>query len=386
MDKLKLRKIQFIIKHEAVYGNKYNYEKVDYINNTTAVCLIDNETNEENWVIPKNLSSIRERKSKSPQKAAQKLVNDICASRKLTLLEPFVYTGGVDYIVYSDKNNKIIKTTYKQFTKTGKSSKKVTKKMLNIIKKSGYELVGKYHFNKDRRTTKLLCPHCNTIFLVRPSAIYGNNFTCPCCRGNYENIMERINKKCDVFNCSVVELKLGPLYKTPITIKSNETGVIKTYRTISAFLSPRSNPVFDINNKRENKIQIVKEKCNKKNFTLISDYDGTTNSNNKNIHLKCNTCNHEWFVNYHNFINHDSGCAKCRDDKKRLPLSTVIERASKTQKIKYDYTNTIYKNCCTPMIIKPIDYDITTQNPCSHMNGHKPMSVYKEILKENKKQ
>ena len=49
----KLSKEQFIAKSKVVHGNKYDYSKVEYVNNYTKVCIVC-PVHGEFWQIPNN--------------------------------------------------------------------------------------------------------------------------------------------------------------------------------------------------------------------------------------------------------------------------------------------------------------------------------------------
>lgn len=50
----KLTKNEFIEKAKQIHGDKYDYSKVEYINNKTKVCIIDIKDNKEFWQTPAN--------------------------------------------------------------------------------------------------------------------------------------------------------------------------------------------------------------------------------------------------------------------------------------------------------------------------------------------
>lgn len=55
--------------------------------------------------------------------------------------------------------------------------------------------------------------------------------------------------------------------------------------------------------------QNVLDRCNEKEYVLVEPFF-YKNSKSK-IHLKCSKDNHEWYVNYNNFINNNTCCKKC---------------------------------------------------------------------------
>ena len=53
-NKLRFRKDEFIEKARAIHGDKYDYSKVEYVNNQTKVCIICKNCGNEFWMIPNN--------------------------------------------------------------------------------------------------------------------------------------------------------------------------------------------------------------------------------------------------------------------------------------------------------------------------------------------
>jgi hypothetical protein len=79
------------------------------------------------------------------------------------------------------------------------------------------------------------------------------------------------------------------------------------------FINKNVNCVKCSNVSKPSQIEVnykINKKCKEKDYILLDKFE-YINSKTKNIHLKCNKDNHEWYSTYENFILSDRNCLKC---------------------------------------------------------------------------
>jgi len=216
--------------------------------------------------------------SKTAKLSQQEALNNVlqkCNEKKYILLESFIRKNSHEKNIHLKCLNDGYEwyTTYNKFINSNRGCPKcsgklkltqefVKQKILQKCKEKNYTLIEPFIYkNFDEKNIYLICNNDNYEWCVSYDTFINDNQGCPKCAGNLKKSQNDVN-----FN--------------------------------------------------------ILQRCKVLNYELIEPFI-YMNIKEKNIHLKCNICNKEWYVNYECFINNEHGCPKCRDKKIE---KTTIER------------------------------------------------------------
>ena len=392
MGKKKKTKEEFIKEARKVHGDKYDYSKIEYVNNSTKVKIICRKHGEF-WQTPSNHLN-----GKGCQKCGGSYVPTteewIASANK-------VHNGKYNYskVEYIDSNTKvcIICPEHGEFWQEAKShlSGRGCKKCANeatgerrrssksdFIKKSREVHGDKYDYSKVKyvNSATKVCIICSKHgeFLQTPSN-HTQGQDCPMCANESNGDSKRYSKEDfiikareqhgDKYDYSKVKYEKSNI---KVCIICSEHGEFK--QTPNNHLRGQGCPkcrLIKIGNSKRLSLSDFIKKANEKHDGKY-DYDKVKYKNNST--KVCIICpEHGEFKQTPAHHLNGCGCPKCGHNatgkSKRSSKEDFIKKARKEHGDKYDYSKVKYKNCDTKVCIICKKHGEFLQTPYNHLKG-----------------
>ena len=319
---------QFVKEAKEVHGNKYDYSKVNYVNNKTKVCIMCPEHGEF-WQTPNN--HLR---------------------------------GANCLLCYNNKRGKKTRTTKEQF-----------------IRKAREVHGWKYDYSKVNyvnNNTKvcIICPKHGEFWQTPNSHLNGNG--CSKCSGKVRHTTETFVEKAkkihgDKYDYSKVEYKNN---KTKICIVCPEHG--EFWMKPENHINPKQGCPKCANKKKGNNNKITQDEWLQKAKEVHGDKYDYSKVNYVNNHTKvCIICHkkNEFGEEHGEFwqtpachSSNKQGCPKCGGNA-HYTTETFIEKAREVHGDKYDYSKVEYKNINEKVCIICPEHGEFWQKPTFHIQG-----------------
>lgn len=404
----KLTNDEFIERIKSIYGNRFDYSKVEYVNTKTPVCLTDKEFGDfDIWVKPASL------------------YKGTPITHYITSFEEFEYAANLRFPNKYDYSlaREVIENTFKGKIISSESTLKIpilnkvtgnvfyrtihTVLKCDIVENMGFEGFLKevkeiygdtYDFSLVEWKGKtepitVICP-IHGEFITTPFKLINERKGCPFCgRENrhrttgrpytQDEIIEKFKEvHGDFYDYSKVVYK-GINVKVEIICPIHGS----FWQTPNAHLKhdcPKCSKVakLDLN------------EFLKRAYALYGDiYDYSLvhidkSTNYKNLITVICRKHGPFQVSIYNFLNQNSTCPKCREEaaqeKRDRDFKEFLEKSQEIHGNKYDYSRVVWQNMSTPVeIICPI-HGSFMQVPSIHMAGANCDKCVREAAKINK--
>ena len=392
----KLTKEEFIKKAREKHGDKYNYDKVEYVNNRTKVCIICPKHGEF-WQQPNNHlngngcpkcgGTVRLSKEEFIKKANE------------------AHQGKYDYskVEYKDAHTKVCiicsnpehgefwqshsnhlsgKGCPKCANESNGERKRLSKE--DFIKRSNEVHEGKYNYDKvnyvnNNTKVRIICPNHGEFWQSPSNHLSGKG--CPKCMAEANGDRKRLTKEDFIkrsnevhegkYNYYKVDYK-GSKTKVCIICPNSDHGEFwqRPSNHLSGNGCPKCGNKSNGDSKRSSKEEFIKNANevheDKYNYDKVEYVDVITK-----VSIICPKHGEFWQTPSSHTQGH--GCPKCANettgDNKRLSKEEFIKKSNEKHEGKYDYYQVKYVNCDTKVCIICPEHGEFEQTPASHIKG-----------------
>ena len=213
----------------------------------------------------------------------------------------------------------------------------------NVIKRCceiNCTLTSNFEYLNVRKTRlKLHCNIDNYEWETSYASFINLKSKCPkcsnCAKKSYSEFLEKIKNRCNEREYTLLNIPLKMNTNCKILLKCNKDNH-EWYVTYNNFIRNGrgcSKCAKKLKPTQNEFIEMLLNRCNELDYKLL-ETPKYENSKTK-IHLKCNKDNHEWYVTYNSFINHNSGCLKCAGNLKITQDDANILIKNKCEKNNY---------------------------------------------------
>lgn len=144
-----------------------------------------------------------------------------------------------------------------------------------------------------------------------------------------------------------------------------------TYNSYMAHNTSKCRKCMNLKKLTQNEaINKIEEKCKLRNYKFIKFIDNKYINNHSKIKILCNKHNHEWNLEYYNFVNSNNGCPICKESKGELLIRNFLN----DNNIKF-ISQYKFKDCKN---INKLAYDfyLTDYNICIEFDGRQHFNAY----------
>jgi len=374
----------FIKKAKKIHGDKYDYSKVDYVNNKTDVCIICPKHGEF-WMTPSN--HINKSKPQGCPKCShiQRIKSLSSTTEEFIKKAREVHGDKYDYsrVKYTKASNKvcIICPEHGEFWQTANAHlcgancpKCVGGVKLNtseFIKEARKVHGDKYDYSKvdyvnNKTDVCIICPKHGEFWQKPTNHLSGRN--CPICSGSFKRTTEWFIKKArevhgDKYDYSKTEYTKA---KKKVCIICPEHG--EFWQEAFSHLAGAGCPKCVGKNKTTDEIvqEFRKIHGDKYDYSKVEYVDSSTK-----ICIICPKHGEFWQKPTSHLVGY--GCKKCANeemsDKQKMPLDDFIKKAKEVHKNKYDYSKVNYNSAHEKVCIICPEHGEFWQEPASHLSG-----------------